>query len=243
MAGHSKWAQIKRSKGALDAKRGVLFSKMARLITIAAKTGTDPAMNFQLRMAVDRARAENMPKDNIDRAIEKAAGASGSAGFEEFLLEAYGPGGTAFLIEVATDNRNRAIGDIRAVINKYEAKLAEAGAVGYLFTKRGQIVLTPTDVDAAELLAIDAGATDFECDDGKLFVYTEPKELEAVRRVLADQGLASNDIGFEHHPNAHIEITDPKLAEKILKFSEALEDLDDVTRVASNFDIPADLLQ
>lgn len=241
MAGHSKWAQIKRKKGVADAKRGAVFSKLASAITIAAKNGTDAEMNFALRIAVDQAKAANMPKDNIDRAIARAGGAGGVT-LEEIMFEAYGPGGTAFLIETATDNRNRTIGEVKAALNKFGGKLAEAGAVGYLFKKRGQIVLETSDADAVELAAIDAGAEDVEADDGKVFVYTDPKELEQVRKNLAASQLESNDVGFERQPTAMIKIEDKSLADRILKLSDALDDLDDVTNIHSNVDIPENLL-
>lgn len=241
MSGHSKWHSIKHQKGAADQKRGAVFSKLANAITVAARHGTDPEMNFQLRLAVDRARDANMPKDNIERAIDKVKG-GGATAMEEIVFEAYSPGGTAFLIEAATDNRNRTVGDIRAILNKYDAKLAETGAVGYLFKKRGQIVLQNVDAEDAELAAIDAGAEDVEAEDGQVFVYSDPKELEHVRRRLAEAGFASNDVSFESHPNASIPITDEKLAEKIIKLATALEDLDDVTKVSSNFEIPENLV-
>ncbi|MDO8650219.1 MAG: YebC/PmpR family DNA-binding transcriptional regulator [Candidatus Berkelbacteria bacterium] len=236
MSGHSKWHSIKHQKGAADAKRGAVFSKLANAITVAARNGADPEMNFQLRLAVDRARAANMPKDNIERAIDKVKGGGASA-MEEITFEAYGPGGTAFLIETATDNRNRSVGDIRAVLNKYDAKLAESGSVGYLFKKRGQIVLENVDPETAELAAIEAGAEDFETEDSRVFIYTDPKELEHVRRSLATAGFESNEVSFEFHPTTTVPITDDKLSERIIKLATALDDLDDVTKVSSNFEL------
>lgn len=242
MSGHSKWSSIKHQKGAADAKRGAVFSKLSRAITVAARHGTDPGMNFQLRVAIDQAHTANMPKDNIERAIDKAKG-SDAAKLEEIIFEAYGPGGTGFLIEAATDNHNRSTGDIRAVLNKNGGKLAESGSVGYLFKRRGQIVFETDRPDELELATIDAGAQDFETADGKVFVYTDPKELEHVRRQLAETGFESHDISFEYHPLASVPITDEKLAEKIIKLAEALEGLDDVTAIYSNFDIPENLLE
>ena len=241
MSGHSKWASIKHKKGATDAKRSAIFSKLAKGISVAARHGPDPEMNFQLRLAVDKAKAANMPKDNIERAIAKATGTEGAA-MEEIMFEAYGPGGTAFLIEAATDNHNRTIGEIKAVLNRNNGKLAEAGSVGYLFKKRGQIVLETADLDAVELAAIDAGAEDVEAFEGKVYVYTDPKELEHVRKNLAAAGLESNDIGFEWHPTAMISITDKSMADKILKLSDLLDDLDDVTNIHSNVDIAPELV-
>lgn len=243
MAGHSKWAQIKRQKGTADQKRGAAFSKLANAISIAARQGADPAMNFQLRIAMDRAREANMPKDNIQRAIDKATGAGGQATLEEIPFEAYGPGGTAFLIEAATDNRNRTVGEVRATLNKFDAKLAEIGAVSYLFKKRGLIVLETSDREKAELAAIEAGADDFEAADEKVFVYCEPKDLESVRQQLETAGFSSHDITIQSEPMTTIPITDSALAKRVMNLSEALEELDDVTSVSSNFDVPENLLE
>jgi YebC/PmpR family DNA-binding regulatory protein len=243
MAGHSKWAQIKRQKGAADQKRGAVFSKLANAITIAARQGADPAMNFQLRIAIDKARAANMPKDNIQRAVDKATGAGGQAALEEIAFEAYGPGGTAFIIEAATDNRNRTVGEVRAALNKYEGKIAESGAVGYLFKKRGLIVVETPDVEAAELAAIEAGAEDFQSHDGRVFVYTDPKALEAVRKNLAESGIEPSEVSFELTPTVTVPVTDPALAKKVIALSEVLEELDDVVGVASNFDVPEELVE
>lgn len=239
MAGHSKWAQIKRQKGVADQKRGALFAKLASAITIAARNGADPEMNFQLRIAIDKAKAANMPKDNIERAVERASGAGGAL-MEEITFEAYGPGGTAFLIETATDNRNRTVGEIRAVLNKFGGKLAETGSVAYLFKKFGQIVFEKLNPDEVELAAIDAGAMEVEHEGGQVFIYTEPKELEAVRKNMENLGFVSHDIGFEWQPTKSVPIIDSAAAQKVLKLAEALEDLDDVTRVSGNFELPED---
>lgn len=241
MSGHSKWSQIKHQKGAADAKRSAAFGKLASAITIAARGGADPAMNFQLRIAIDKAKAANVPKDNIERAIERAKGASG-AGLEEIIFEAYGPGGTAFLIETATDNRNRTIGEIRAVLNKYDGKLAESGSVQFLFKRSGQIVFETETPDELELAAIDAGAEDVEQLEKIVIVTTEPKELEAVRRNLAEAGYTSDEISFEWQPTSTIPVTDQKSAERVIKLSEALEEIDDVTKISSNFDLSENLV-
>ncbi len=237
MSGHSKWSSIKHQKGLADQKRGAVFSKLANAITVAARGGTDPELNFQLRLAIDRAGDNNMPKDNIERAIDRVKGTDASV-MEEIVFEAYGPGGTAFLIETATTNRNRTVSDIRAILNKFDGKLAESGSVGYLFKKRGQIILENFDVATAELAAIEAGAIDLEIDDDKVFVYTDPKELEFVRRRLAEANFSSNQVSFEHQPTTTVLITEPKLAERIIKLSTALTRLDDVIKISSNFDIP-----
>jgi YebC/PmpR family DNA-binding regulatory protein len=244
MAGHSKWAQIKRQKGVTDQKRGAAFAKLANAITIAARNGIDPTMNFQLRIAIDKAKTANMPKDNIERAIDRVKGGNGNT-LEEVLYEAYGPEGTAFLIETATDNRNRTVGEIRAILNKMGGKLAESGSVGYLFKKRGEITVNiPTEkVEETELAVIEAGAADYETDGNKMFIYTDPQQLEQIRQKLSEQNINSEDVGFEWQPLSIVPITDKEKAEKIIKLSELLEDLDDITKVSSNFDIPADLLQ
>lgn len=237
MSGHSKWASIKRAKGVTDQKRGVTFSKLANLITLAARNGADPSMNFQLRMAIDQAKAANLPNDNIKRAIDRASGVGANA-IENILFEAYGPDGIAFLIESATDNRNRATGDIRAILNKMGGKLAESGAVSYLFKHRGLLIYaTPEDkVEELELAAIEAGAEDINQDNGKVLVYTNPKELDQVRKNLADQGYTSEEMELTWEPTSTIQVENDK-GEKLIKLSEMLEDLDDVNRVSSNFDI------
>lgn len=243
MAGHSKWAQIKRQKGVADQRRGATFSKLANAITIAAKNGADPEMNFQLRIAIDKAKAANMPKDNIQRAIDKATGAGGQAQLEEVVFEAYGPGGTAFMIETASDNRNRTVGEIRATLNKHDGKLAETGSVGYLFKKRGVIVIETNDAEAAELAAIDAGAEDFENNEGHVVVHTDPKQLETVRQTLSEQGFTSHDISLEFHPTTTVHVADAALIQKVIKLSETLDELDDVVTVSSNFEVDENLLQ
>lgn len=243
MAGHSKWAQIKRQKGVADQRRGAAFSKLTNAITIAAKSGNDPEMNFQLRIAIDKAKAANMPKDNIQRAIDKATGAGGQAQLEEVVYEAYGPGGTAFMIETASDNRNRTVGEIRAALNKHDGKLAETGAVGYLFKKRGVIVIETADTETAELAAIDAGAEDFENNGTHLVIYTDPKQLESVRHALGESGFVSNEVSLEFHPTATVQIGDPAIAKKVITLSEVLDVIDDVATVSSNFDIDESLLQ
>jgi len=240
MSGHSKWSKIKRQKGATDQKRGALFSKLTKAITIAAKNGTDPSMNFQLRIAVDKAKQANMPKDNIDRAIKKAEGAEK---MEEITYEAYGPGGTAFLIEAATDNKNRAVTEIKTTLIRNGGKLAESGSVSYLFKRVGQIVIDTENYDEAELAAIDAGAEDIEEGDKQIFIYTDPKKLEEVRKALDKAGYSSTDVGLEWHPSSSVEITEKDLAEKIIIFSGLLEDLNDVTKVSGNFEISDNLLE
>ncbi len=238
MAGHSKWAQIKRQKGVTDQKRGATFGKLTNAITVAARQGADPEMNFQLRIAIDKAKSANMPKDNIERAIKRAS--VGAAGLlEEVTFEAYGPNGIAFLIEATTDNRNRTIGEIRAVLNKSGGKMAEAGSVSYLFEKVGQLII-PADgkEETIELSAIDAGAK-----ENKVFITSNPQELDSIRRSLAGQGYIAEDFSLIWEPRALITIVDFVHAEKLIKLSIALEDLDDVVKVASNFEVAEGLLE
>lgn len=237
MSGHSKWASIKRGKGIADGKRSAVFSKLSSAITIAAKHGADPAMNFQLRIAIDKAKAANMPKDNIERAVDRAKGV-GAAALQEATYEVYGPGGTAFMVETATDNNNRTIGEIRAVLNRYNAKLAETGSVGYMFKKRGQIIIPiNNNVEELELALIEGGAEDYEVEGDKLYAYTDPKDLEKVRQSLAGQGIEAEEVGFELHPTSTITVTDEDQAKKIINFHDALEDIADVTNVTGNFDL------
>lgn len=243
MAGHSKWSQIKRQKGVADVKRGAAFAKLANAISIAARGGVDPNMNFQLRIAIEKARAANMPKENIQRAIDKVSGAGGTSALEEILFEAYGPNGIAFLIEAATDNRNRTSSQVREILTKANGKLAENGAVSYLFAKKGLIILTAQEkAEEIELAAIDAGADDVSAIDERVFVYTKPQELMAVVQKLSDRGYQAEEFNLVWEPTAPIQITDQAAAEKLIKLSESLEDLDDVVKVASNFDLQEDLI-
>jgi len=243
MAGHSKWAQIKRQKGAADKKRGQVFSKLANAISIAARGGGDPDTNFQLRIAIEQAKKANMPKENIQRAISRASGDSGAEKLEEVLFEAYGPGTNAYLIEAATDNRNRTVSAIRATLSKHGGKLSETGSVSYMFKKTGVIILETNQAEEAELAAIEAGAEDIENVQGQIIVYTDPKTLEQVRQKLTAEGFPPTEVSLEFQPTTTVAITDQAVAKKALALSEALEELDDVIGVSSNFDIPEDLLE
>lgn len=236
MSGHSKWSQIKRQKGAADQKRGVVFSKMARLITVAARHGADPESNFQLRIIIDKARAANMPKDNIDRALARAVGGSEGNQIEEALFEAYGPSGSAFMIEAATDNHNRTIGEVRAALNKLGGKLADPGSVSYLFARRGLLVLPlqEKNQEELELIAIEVGAKDIDATDEGVLVISELNELEAVRKKLLDRGVAVSEASLEWEPISPTLIADNEVAGKVARLTEALEELDDVMRVTSN---------
>lgn len=244
MSGHSKWSTIKRQKGAADAKRGQLFTKLAREITIAAKSGLpDPDANPRLRIAVDRARSNSMPKDNIERAIQRAAGLSGSDQYEEIFYEGYGPGGAAIMIQAQTDNRNRTVGEVRAVLTRAGGTLGENGSVGWMFDQMGiiEIPLGDTDADELSLEAIDAGAADVEVEGDTVVVYTEPTDLHAVREAMVGAGREVAAAQLTMRPKTLVE-PDADAAVKVIRLVEKLEDLDDVQEVFTNVDISDDVL-
>ena len=244
MSGHSKWSTIKRQKGANDAKRGAIFTKVAREIMVAARSGGgDPDANFRLRLAMDKARSVNMPLDNIKRAIERASGAGEGEQFEEIVYEGYGPGGVAILVEAATDNRNRTASDIRSMFTKAGGQLAGSGAVAWQFEPRGLIGVPAgaRDADDIALSAIDAGASDVDTSDPLLIeVYTEPGDLEHVRKALEAAGIPVETAEHTMIAKATVEL-DAHKARQNLRLIELLEDLDDVQRVTANFDIPEDV--
>lgn len=244
MSGHSKWSTIKRQKGANDAKRGAVFTKVAREISVAARVGGgDPDANYRLRLAMDKARSVNMPADNIKRAIEKATGGGEAEQYEEIVYEGYGPGGVAVLVEAATDNRNRTAGDIRSIFTKAGGQLAGTGAVAWQFEPRGFIVVPRAGVDPDEvaLAAIDAGADDVDTEqDEQIEIWTAPGDLEAVRRALESAGIAVESAESTMVAQQTVELDSGK-ARQALRLVELLDDLDDVQRVTANFDIPEDV--
>lgn len=238
MSGHSKWSTIKRQKEITDAKRGAVFTKLANAITLAAKSGGDPSMNFSLRLVLDQARAANMPNTNIQRAIDRGTGKLGGDAIEEVMYEGYGPGGIAVIIECATDNKNRTYPDVRLAFSKNGGNMAEPGSVAFQFERKGVIRAAFTgDADEAMLAAIDAGAEDAEAEDGELLIYTEAKQMAAVRDALGDAGLTVKEAELAFVPNNTVEITDAETARKINNLMDALDNLDDVTNTYSNFDI------
>jgi YebC/PmpR family DNA-binding regulatory protein len=244
MSGHSKWSQIKRQKGANDAKRGAIFTKIAREISIAAREGGgDPDANYRLRLAMEKARSENMPADNIKRAIEKAAGGNAAEQYEEIVYEGYGPGGVAILVEAATDNKNRTVSDVRSVFTKNGGSLAGAGAVAWQFQARGVLAVARDGVaaDDVALTAIDAGADDVDTESDPIEVVTDPGNLEALRTTLEDTGAKVESAEVTMQPKSLIEV-DEHVARQNLRLIEALEDHDDVQRVTANFDLPAEIL-
>jgi YebC/PmpR family DNA-binding regulatory protein len=236
MSGHSKWAQIKRQKGVNDARRGQLFTKLGREITVAAREGgADPDGNFRLRLAMQRAREANMPADNVERAVKRGTGASEGASYEEMTYEGYGPGGTAVMVEVLTDNKNRTVADIRSSFTRGGGNLGESGCVAWMFTPRGIITVDVKgkDPDEVTLLAIDAGAEDVVAEDGQLQVITEAAELDKVRRELEQQHL--HIVSFEQtmEPSSTVELSEHDAA-MAMRLIDRLEELDDVQSVHTN---------
>jgi YebC/PmpR family DNA-binding regulatory protein len=245
MSGHSKWSTIKRQKGANDAKRGALFTKLAReIITAARQGGPDADANYRLRMAVDKARSNSMPADNIKRAIERATGGGADAEqYEEITYEGLGPANVAVIVAAMTDNRNRTASEIRSAFNKAGGSLS---SVAWQFEQKGviSIPLNGRDPDDITLAAIDAGAADVGAPDaGSIIVTTEPADLESVRSALAAAGYEAESAELSMEPTTTVAVTEEKSAKAVLQFMERLEDLDDVQNVYANFDIPADLME
>lgn len=239
MSGHSKWSTIKREKGAKDAKRGAVFTKLGNQIAIAARSGTDPAMNATLALAIDKARAVNMPNANIQRAIDRVNDKN-AAQLEEITYEGYGPGGVAIIIEVATDNRNRTYPDVRTALTKNGGTIADAGSVVFQFALKGVIVVAEASDDAL-LTALDAGADDAVVEDSEMYVYTDPKDFAGVRTALSEAGLTVKDAELQYIANAQVPVTDEETARKIMKVLDALDDLDDVVNVHTNADFQVDV--
>jgi YebC/PmpR family DNA-binding regulatory protein len=244
MSGHSKWSTIKRQKGVNDSKRSAMFTKVAREIAVAARAGgPDPDANYRLRLAMDKARSINMPADNIKRAIEKATGGGDDVQYEEIVYEGYGPGGVAVLVEAATDNRNRTASEVRSIFAKTGGQLAGSGAVAWQFEPRGLITVmrAGADPDEVALAAIDAGAVDVDTDVDPIEIYTEPGDLEAVRKALEAAGVGVEDAELAMLAKQTVSL-DAEHVRKALRLVELLEDLDDVQRVTANVDIPEELL-
>jgi YebC/PmpR family DNA-binding regulatory protein len=245
MAGHSKWAGIKHKKAIVDARRGKLFTKLTRAITVAAKEGGgDPEGNPALALAIAKAKDASMPKDNIERAIAKGTGAGADAeSYENVLYEGYGPGGVALLIQALTDNRNRTGAEVRHTLGKHGGSLGEPGSVGYLFEKRGVIVVDAERYSEDDLLpAIEAGALDIGVDDDVFEVITEPSEFQAVRAALEGAGIELQSAEVTQQPTTRVPL-DEDQATKLLRLIDALEDNDDVGDVYANFDVDAEVLE
>ncbi len=240
MSGHSKWSTIKRQKGAKDAARGAVFTKLGNAIAIAARGGTDPDMNFSLRLAIDRAKAANMPAANIQRSIDRVKDKN-AAQMQEVMYEGYGPGGVAILVECATDNINRTYPDVKLAFSKHGGNIAEKGAVAFQFDHKGMIRVKGSGDDVL-MQALDAGAEDVQEEDGESLIYTDPKELAKVREGLTAAGLEVLEAELTYVPNSTVEITDANTAGKIMRLMDALEDIDDVSSTHVNFDIDEKLL-
>lgn len=235
MSGHSKWETIKRQKGANDAKRGAIFTKIGNQIAIAARGGTDPSMNSALALAIEKAKAANMPNANIQRAIDRVNDKN-AAVLEEITYEGYGPGGVGLVIETATDNRNRTLPEVKTALVKNGGRIADAGSVMFQFTRKGVIRVAATGEDAL-LTVLDAGAEDAVEDDGELTVYTDQKELAKVRQAIIDAGLEVKDAELLYVPNSEIDVEDEDTAAKIMKVMDALDDVADVVNVHTNANI------
>lgn len=242
MSGHSKWHSIKHKKGAADAKRGKIFTKVAAEISVAAKGGGDPDTNFKLRLAIQKAKAVNMPSTNIDRAIARGTGELGGAALEELTYEGYGPSGVAVLVNALTDNRNRTGADIKSAFSKYGGNLGAPGSVSYLFEQKGVVVCKPgADRDELELKAIDAGATDIDDSGEQLIVYTAPNDVDAMREALGENNVESAEV--EKIASQTIAIDDEKKAGSLMKMIDMLEDFDDVVEVSANYDIADEIME
>ena len=246
MSGHSKWHSIRHKKGATDAKRGKIFSRLNKELMVAARMGGgDPSANPRLRQAIAAAKSENMPKDNIERAIKKGTGELEGVNYEECVYEGYAPGGVALLIEVMTDNKNRAAADIRYVFNKRGGSLGEAGCVAWMFEKKGLIIFDQNQVNEDEVLevAIEAGADDVITTEDQYEVHTELAAFESVKQAFDGQGLRYTMAEITMIPQNTVEVDDEAQAAQVLKLMDAIEDADDVQKVYANFDIPDEILQ
>lgn len=245
MAGHSKWANIKRKKEKEDARRGKAFTKVTRELMVAAREGGgDPDANFRLRLAIDRARSVNMPNDNIERAIKRGLGEVEGANYEETVYEGYGPGGVAIMLEILTDNRNRTAGEIRFLFSKHGGNLGETGCVGWMFDKMGCITVEVGSDSEDELMlaALEAGAEDVVVADGTGEVFTKPEDFQDVRSALIEQGYNLQRAEITNVPQNTVAVAGEEAAQ-LMRLIEALEDNDDVQEVYANFDIPDEILE
>ena len=249
MSGHSKWANIKHRKGRQDAIKGKIFTKMGRELIIAAKMGgPNPEANFRLKIAIQKAKAANMPNENIQRAIQRGAGGLDSANYEELTYEGYGPGGVAVMLSILTDNRNRTAGEIRHIFSKNGGNLGETGCVGWMFKQRGVLTLKKEELkisgDDLILLALDKGAEDIKSEDGELIeIITMPEDFQAVKEALEQEGLSFEDAQIAMVPLTTVEVKDPEQARLLLRMMDYLEEHDDVQDVYTNFDIPDDIIE
>jgi len=246
MSGHSKWSKIKHTKGVVDSKRGKVFGKLGKEITVAAKQGGgDPGFNPRLRTILMKARAVNMPADNIDRAIKKGTGELPGVSYEEVTYEGYAPGGVALLVELLTDNKNRAASEIRTIFTKNHGNMGGAGAVKHLFHRKGQIVVAKEQISEDDLmsLVLDAGAEDMLSHHDTYEIVTDPHQLEAVHKALEARGIKPQLAEVMQLPFTPVSVTDEQTARAVLAIIDALEDNDDVQNVYSNYDIPDDIIE
>ncbi|MFQ5872704.1 MAG: YebC/PmpR family DNA-binding transcriptional regulator [Dehalococcoidia bacterium] len=246
MSGHSKWSQIRRQKGVADARRGQLFTKLGREIAVTVRQGgPDPNANFRLRLAVQRAKDHNMPLENIERAIKRAAGKEGGeTQLNEVLYEGYGPGGAALLLQALTDNRNRTVAEVRSILTRNGGSLGESGSVAWNFDSRGVITIEapPQDTEEVALAAIDAGADDVKMEDSFLEIYTTPQDLEKIKRSLEEKEIPVQSAELSMVPKNTVQLKE-KLASQTLRLLDKLEELDDIQRVYSNADFPPEALE
>src|SRR6195256_3425821 len=246
MAGHSKWSKVKRFKGAIDAKRGKIFSKLSKEISIAATTGGgDPNGNPRLRSAIQAARAQSMPNDNVERAIKRGTGEGNEAAhFDEIVYEGYAPGGVAVIVEAATDNRNRTAAEIRSIFTKNNGNLATSGSVSYMFHKKGQITVARSSIDEDRILelGLEAGAEELTTEEDQYVITTSHDQLYAVAEALKNAGVATDGQKFTFIPDTTVPVHDETVAKQVLRLCDALEDDDDVQNVYSNLDIPDEML-
>ena len=251
MSGHSKWANIKRKKTANDAERGKIFTKIAKEMAVAVRAGgPDPDGNFRLKLCIQKAKANNMPADNINRCIQKAAGLSDNAAIEEFNYEGYGPGGVAILCEMMTDNRNRTASEIRYIFSRNNGNLGETGCVGYLFERKGEITVKMDGLEEEELMlaVLDAGAEDMTVEPGiedepdRAIIITSPSDLQAVQEALIAAGIPVENGENIMQPSNSVPIDDEDTAMKLMKLIEVLEDNDDVSAVYANYDISEEIM-
>jgi len=248
MSGHSKWSSIKHKKAAVDAKRGKVFTKIVRELTVAAKIGGgDPDANPRLRLAVDKAKSVNMPHDNMKKAIQKGTGELPGVSYDEIIYEGYGPAGVAVYMETLTDNRNRTVGELRNILSKHNGSLGESGSVAWIFEKCGYILVDKktTGEDNLMGIALDAGATDMKNEPGEdsFEIITEPEDFENVKRALEEASIEITMAEITMLPKNYIKIDEPKKAAQMTKLMDTLEDHDDIQNVYANFDIPDELLQ
>lgn len=236
MSGHSKWAKIHRGKAIEDSKRGAIFTKLGNAIALAARTGADPGTNFTLRLAIDKAKSANMPSSNIQKAIDRGSGKLGGEQIQEVMYEGYGPGGTAILVECATDNINRTWPEVRLAFSKHGGNMAEKGSVAFQFERKGMVTIKGSGEDLL-LQVLDAGAEDAEEDDGEMTVYTDPKSLATVRDKLKEDNLEVIEAELTYIPKNTVFIDDPSTAGKITRLMDALESLDDVSATHVNFEM------